>query len=114
METDKSIFLSIKKLLGVSDDDDSFDTDILLHINSILSILNQVGVGKESGFLITGSDETWDQYISKEYREKQAMVVSYVYLRVKLLFDPPSNSFVVEAIKSNIAEMEWRLSITTD
>lgn len=114
MNETKSILLTIKKLLGISDDDHSYDVDVILHINSILSILNQVGVGADEGFAISGDKETWDEYIAEDYRNRQSMVVSYIYLRVKLLFDPPSSSFVLESMKSNISEMEWRLSISKD
>lgn len=114
MKEHESILISIKKLLGIGNDDTSFDTDIMLHINSILSVLCQVGIGPEKGFLITGKDETWKSFLGKDNLTKQSMVVSYVNLRVKLLFDPPTSSFVTEAIKENIKELEWRLNISAD
>lgn len=109
-----SILLSIKKLLGISDFDDSFNTDIILHINSVLSILRQLGVGKDTDFVVTGNDETWDDFLDESLIADQRMVTSYVYQKVRLLFDPPTNSFTIEAIKQSIAEMEWRLSVSAD
>lgn len=111
---EKSILFSIKKLLGISDFDDSFNVDVIIHINSTLSILRQLGVGKSTNFRVTGLSETWDDFLEEQFKDDRQMVISYVYLKVKLLFDPPSNSFAIEAINKNIAEMEWRLSITTD
>lgn len=109
----ENILVSIKKLLGIDEDDYSFDKDIVLHINTVLSILSQVGIGPENGFLIINKDETWQQFLG-DNMTKQAMVVSYVHLKVKLLFDPPNSSFVIESIKDNIRELEWRLNISTN
>lgn len=110
----QSILLSIKKLLGVADCDESFDTDIIIHINSALSFLQQIGIGKEEGFAITGKNETWDNFFGGKLISSQKMVVTYVYQKVKLIFDPPNSSFAIQAMKQSVEEMEWRLSVTAD
>lgn len=105
-----SILISIKKLLGITEDCDSFDGDLILHINTVLAALNQLGVG--NGFFITGEKETWTELLGDDSRLN--LVKSYVHLRVKTLFDPPLSSSVVEAIDRNIKELEWRILVVTD
>ena len=100
----ESILTSIKKLLGIEEEYEHFDTDIIIHINSTFSILNQIGVGPVNGFSIVDKSSTWDQY--------SLDVKQFVYLKVKLIFDPPLSSSVMEAIKQTVSELEWRLSIT--
>lgn len=113
MELTESILQSIKKLLGPGSEYDHFNPDIIMHINSVLSILAQMGVGPSDGFAITGKDETWSDFISKE-PNKFSMVKSYVYLKVKLLFDPPLSSAAIESINRQISELEWRLFVAAD
>lgn len=108
----ESILTSIKKLLGISEEYTHFDSDLIMHINSVFMILNQLGVGPEDGFVITGSYETWDEFISNVLAIES--VKSYVYLKVKLLFDPPSSSAVMESINRQISELEWRLNLSVD
>jgi hypothetical protein len=105
-----SILTSIKKLLGIGEDDTSFDTDILLHINSTFSVLTQLGIGPKEGYSIGSKSETWSDYIDDN--KKQQMVVSYMYLKVRLLFDPPQSSVLVQAIKDQISEQEFRLTVS--
>lgn len=102
-----SILNDIKKMLGLSDDYDAFDTDIIIHINSILMVLNQLGIGTSKCFTITGETETWSDF-DPEIDNVEA-VKTYVYLRTRILFDPPSTSFVIEAMDKQLAELEWRL-----
>ena len=103
---DDSILVTIKKLLGIAKNDKSFDTDIIIHINSILMVLAQEGVIRE-GFLITDDSEVWmDCLIDQTNLEA---VKTLIYLRVRLLFDPPSNSFVINSMNEQIKEFEWRL-----
>lgn len=102
-----SILTSIKKMLGIVPDYDIFDVDLTIHINSAFMILNQLGIGPKDAFRITGKDETWDLFQpDPAYCE---LLKSYIYLRVKLMFDPPTNSFLVNAIEDQIKEFEWRL-----
>ena len=105
-----SILETTKKLLGLTKEYDSFDTDIIIHINTVFSNLTQMGIGPEEGFTITGYSETWDQFItSNELKTQQ--VKSYMALKVKTLFDPSANGNVSEAIKNAISEMEYRLYV---
>lgn len=106
-----SILTSIKKLLGITEEYEHFDPDIIVHINSAFMILNQLGVGPEEGFSIKDKSSTWNEFLSGSNLEA---VKTYVYLKVKLMFDPPLSSTVIEAIKSQISELEWRLNVSTD
>jgi hypothetical protein len=105
----QSILTSTKKILGIGEMDDSFDVDILLHINSVFSILTQVGIGPVEGFMIEDSSDTWDTFFGNDPRLNS--VKTYVYLRVRLVFDPPSTSFVIDSMQKQIAEIEWRLNV---
>lgn len=104
----ESILTSIKKLLGVQEDYDHFDTDIIIHINSALMTLNQLGIGPADGFFVSTDEQTWEDFLGES--KKLEAVKSYIYLRVKLLFDPPANGTLVEAMNKQIAEFEWRLN----
>ena len=110
MET--SILTSIKKLLGVAEDYSEFDEDIMTHINSVFLNLTQLGVGPEEGFMIEDNTAEWEDFINDSV-QLQA-VKTYVYLKVKLLFDPPLSSSVTESINRMIAELEWRLNAAVD
>ena len=110
MET--SILTSIKKLLGVAEDYSEFDEDIMTHINSVFLNLTQLGVGPEEGFMIKDGTAEWEDFIN-DSTQLQA-VKTYVYLKVKLLFDPPLSSSVTESINRMIAELEWRLNAAVD
>ena len=101
-----SILNTIKKMLGIDVSLDVFDTDIITHINSAFMTLKQLGVGPEVGFHIENDSEIWSDFIDESrYNE----VKTYVYLRVRLLFDPPGTSFHITAIKEQIQELEWRI-----
>ena len=110
MET--SILTSIKKLLGVAEDYSEFDEDIMTHINSVFLNLTQLGVGPEEGFMIEDNTAEWVDFIND--RVQLQAVKTYVYLKVKLLFDPPLSSSVTESINRMIAELEWRLNAEED
>ena len=107
-----SILTSIKKLLGITEEYENFDQDIIMHINSAFMILNQLGVGPKRGFSISDKSSTWDEFIPE--RSNLEAVKTYVHLKVKLMFDPPLSSTVIEAIKSQINELEWRLNVSVD
>ena len=104
-----SILQSIKKLLGLDENYDAFDNDVMMHINSVLMILTQLGVGPKNGFSITGEEETWENYLGEDI-SKLSAVKTYVYLKVKTMFDPTSSSVVNEATKEMLKELEWRLN----
>lgn len=107
----QSILTSVKKILGIVEDDTSFDVDIVLHINSVFSILEQVGIGPVDGFMIEDAEPTWDDFVTDR---RLNSVKTYVYLRVRLLFDPPSTSFVIESMNKQISELEWRLNVVRE
>lgn len=108
----ESILISIKKLLGIAEDYDHFDADLIMHINSVFMVLTQLGVGPSEGFIIEDETDEWFDFISDPI--KLPAVKSYVYLKVKLLFDPPLSSAVIEATNRMIAEYEWRLNIAVE
>lgn len=103
----ESILTSVKKMLGIAEDYKHFDNDIIIHINSVFMILNQLGVGPEEPVTIISELETWSKLLG-DLKNMEA-VKTYVYLKVRLLFDPPSNSFTVNAAKEQCAELESRL-----
>lgn len=107
-----SILTSIKKLLGITEEYTHFDADIIMHINTVLAILTQMGVGPAEGFSIDDKSETWDEFITNKLFYEP--VKTYVYLKVKLLFDPPLSSAVMEATNRMISELEWRLYAAAD
>lgn len=100
-----SILTSVKKLLGIDESYEHFDSDIIMHINSVLMGLYQIGAGKE-GFTITSKNETWADLMGDKSCEA---VKSYVALKVRMMFDPPASSITAEAINKNISELEWRI-----
>lgn len=110
----ESILTSIKKLLGPSAEDTHFDSDIIMHINTVLMDLNQLGVGPEEGFVITGKSETWDDFVPEASLARLEGIKSYIYLRVRLLFDPPTNSAVIESINKQIDKLEWRINVAAE
>lgn len=104
-----SILDSTKKALGVGFDYDVFDPDIIMHINSAFSTLEQLGIGPDGGFAITDELATWDTFLGNDPRLNS--VKTYVFLKVRYVFDPPATSFVLNAMKEQIQEHEWRLNV---
>ncbi len=102
-----SILTSVKKSLGIEESYEHFDADLILHINSILAVLTQLGVGDVKGFCITDSSSCWSDFMGN--LTALNFVKTYVYLRVKLLFDPPLTASVMDAMDRNIKELEWRI-----
>ena len=112
MNITDSVLTSIKKLLGIAEEYEHFDADLIMHINSVFSILTQLGVGPSKGFMIEDKNATWNDFISDE--SKYMLVKSYMHLKVKLLFDPPLSSAVLECYKTQISEYEWRLNVAAE
>lgn len=108
----ESILTSIKKLLGIAKEYDHFDEDIVMHINSVFSILTQLGVGPLNGFSIEDDSAVWTDFMPE--KSKIEFVKSYMHLKVKLLFDPPLGSAVIESINRTISELEWRILVAAD
>lgn len=107
-----SILLSIKKLLGISKECTDFDTDIIIHINTTLMNLDQLGIEISKSFSVKDNKQTWSEIITEQ--ERIDSIITYVYLKVKLVFDPPLSSAVMEANKQSINELEWRLTVQVD
>lgn len=105
-----SILNSIKKLLGITEECKDFNQDLIIHINSVFMILNQLGVGPKDGFKITDATNTWNEFISDVQNIES--VKTYMYMKVRMMFDPPSSSIVADAINKQISELEWRLNAT--
>jgi len=112
MELDDSILSSIKQMLGLTDDVTAFDNEIIAHINSTFMGLNQIGVGSDIGFSIHGYEETWRDFIDDQrYIDP---VREFIYLKTRLIFDPPASSTVSDAYNQRIAETEWRLNVMAE
>lgn len=107
---EQSILTSTKKILGVAEDYTVFDLDIITHINSAFSTLTQLGVGPAIGFQIDDASEVWADFIEDDADLQWNSVRSYVFLRVKQLFDPPATSYLISAQQKQIEELEWRLN----
>lgn len=107
-----SILTSVKKMLGITAEYTHFDADIIMHINSVFMILHQLGVGPTEGFSISSDVETWDEFTNDDLTIES--VKSYMYLKVGLLFDPPTSSNVLEARNRLASELEWRLNAAAD
>lgn len=108
----ESILTSIKKNLGIADDYTHFDADVIMHINSALSRLRQLGIGPTDGFRITGVGEVWEDFLGDDIRLES--VKSYVYLKASLIFDPPTSSAVLAARERMIKEYEWCFTVDAD
>lgn len=109
----QSILLTVKKMLGIAEEYHAFDLDLIININSVFLTLNQLGVGPTRPYKISGDAETWADFLGDQYGELEG-VETYVYLKVRLLFDPPTNSFLVDAMQSQVAELEWRLNFQVE
>lgn len=107
-----NILTSIKKLLGIEEEYTHFDTDIIIYINSAFMSLNQLGVGPETGYIIVNDSEKWTDYLNDQINIEA--VKTYVYLKTRLIFDPPSSSSVIDAIERQIKETEWRILVQTE
>lgn len=107
-----SILTSIKKMLGPEEEYEHFDTDIIIHINTALAILTQLGVGPEDGFAIENKEAKWSDFISTN--KLLNLVPTYVYLKVKIAFDPPSSASVLESFEHQAKQYEWRITVAAE
>jgi len=108
----QSILDSVKKMCGIDPSQTVFDLDIVTHINSVFSDLEQLGIGPVDGFMIEDNVPTWDAFLGDDPR--LSSVKSYVYFRVRLMFDPPQTSYLIESFDKQIEKMEWRLHVTRE
>lgn len=109
----KSILTATKKALGIVESYEHYDPEIIMHINSVFSTLQQLGVGPEAGYSIIDASEEWDDFFTTENKLLNS-VKSYMYLKVRLLFDPPATSFAIDALKDQAREYEWRFTVVHD
>lgn len=112
MNNEESILDYVKKLLGIQKDYTHFDPDVIYGINAAFAVLTQLGVGPAEGFMINDDTAVWNEFVSDTFR--LSLVKPYVYLKTRLLFDPPSSSALIESINKTIAEYEWRLFVGSD
>ncbi len=109
---ENSILISVKKLLGIDEEYTHFDTDIIMYINSAFMSLMQIGVGPQQGFRIVDDTAIWKDIIDD--RLDLEGVKTYIYLKCRLMFDPPQMGYLVDAIKNQISELEWRLNVQVE
>ena len=109
----ESILTSVKKMLGITEDYNAFDDDLIMHINSVFMVLCQLGVGPAGGFVIEDSGAEWSQFIGNSTTNIES-IKSYMYLKVRLLFDPPLSSAVIDSMNRMVSEYEWRLNVAAD
>lgn len=107
-----SILISIKQLIGITDEYVAYDPEIIMHINSVFKILKRLGVGPADGFRIKDDSEVWDDFVAPEQNLED--VKTYIGMKVKLLFDPPDSAAHLTALKESIAEFEWQLNVECD
>lgn len=108
----ESILTSVKKLLGIVEDDENFDMDVIIHINTYLNHLNQIGVGVK-GFTIQDKTAVWSDFLGDDVSRLQA-VKTFVYIKVRLIFDPPNSSYVASELNNAVKEIEFRLNAEVD
>lgn len=104
-----SILISTKKILGIAPDYDVFDLDIITHINATFAVISQLGLGPVDGFMIEDETAVWTDFLPSS--NALNMVRTLVYLKARLLFDPPTTSYLIEAVNNQIKEYEWRLNV---
>lgn len=111
---EESILKTIKGMIvGIDDGTDSFDLDLIVNINSCFSVLNQLGLGPNRGFKITGNTEVWSDFLGDDVDHLED-VKTYIYTRVRLVFDPPQNSFLTKSFEDLAKELEWRLNVAAE
>lgn len=113
MEINDSILDSVKKMLGYEPEYTEFDQEILMHINAAMFTLRQLGVGPQDGYTVSSSDQTYADFLG-EGAKTIPQVRTYLYYKVKLAWDPPQSASVLEVLKTEIAEAEWRLNVQVD
>ena len=100
-------------MLGIDETDESFDIDIKTHINTSTMILSQIGIGPKNGFTVTSKDQLWTDYIDSSTINLEG-VKQYIYLKTKIIFDPPTNSTTIDAINKSLSELEWRMQLSVE
>lgn len=112
---ENSILTSVKGAIGFDEAYTAFDNDIIMHINSVFSTLTQLGIGPSDGFMIEDSSAEWDDYITADVPANELNSVrTYVFLKLRLIFDPPTSSYFIASFERQIAEFEWRLNVSRE
>lgn len=113
-EIKDSILLTMRQLLGIYpvESNDAFDIDLIIHINSVFSILRQLGIGPSEGYAITGIEDKWSTFLGDTIQLE--LVKSYMYAKVKKVFDPPTSAALMNSLDSLINEFEWRENVAVD
>lgn len=106
-----SILNDTKKILGIESDYTAFDVDIIMHINTVFSTINQLGIGPEFGFQITDATADWNDFLGADPDLRLNQIKTYIYLKVRLLFDPPTTSYLISAMEKQAEELEWRINM---
>ena len=109
---EESILKTIKQLIGCPDDFEQFDLDLIVHINSAFATLTHLGVGPKEGYRITGADNVWSEF--EDDAQKLSLIKDYVYIKTRLLFDPPISGSLMDSLKEQLNEMKWRLYMLYD
>lgn len=107
-----SILNDVKKMLGMDSEYTAFDQEVIIYINSAISTLTQIGVGPTEGFTVIDDVAEWEDFLAADHR--LAAIKNYVYLRVRLIFDPPATSFGITAVENQAKELEWRLQVAAE
>lgn len=110
---DGSILTDIKKLFGITEENEDFDLDLMIHINSSLSVLNQLGIGTEQTFHIESKYDSWSDFLGKDLDNLQE-VKMYIYYKTKLSFDPTTSATIVNQLNEEVKELEWRMRVKAD
>lgn len=111
MAVETKILTSIKKVLGIAEDYTVYDEDITMHANAAFSTLQQLKVGPANGFILQTGNETWDSVFTDPLL---SMIKTYIYLKVRLTFDPPDKAYVLSAMQENVKELEWRMNVLAE
>lgn len=109
-----SILNTVKKMLGIDKAYQAFDMDIIVSINSTFSTLYQLGVTLDGDFMVMDERQKWSDIIKDEFKSRLAFIQQYVYLKVRVVFDPPTSSFVLDAYNKQISELEWRINVEVE
>lgn len=110
----ESILVSVRQAIGLGEEHTFFDPTLIMHINSTFDVLHQLGAGPLAGYSIEGDQETWNDYFENEPKNVIQFIKSYMYVAVKLLFDPPQNSFLVKQLEDQKKEYEWRINVAAE
>ena len=114
MLVNEQILASVSQAIGLGEEHTFFDPTLIMHINATFDVLHQLGAGPSDGYSIEGNDETWNDYFGSEPKDVIQFIKTYMFIAVKLLFDPPQNSFLVKQLEDQKKEYEWRINVAAE